>query len=109
MGVIQSGINRTLGVVAGTAVGIKKTLSQQKADTAKASVKEQIQSKQTGTKMTTRNTIQEVLKEATMGRLNDEQIGTLAKGMNKKQRKEFKEKYIGEMNNGNKQQDAGNV
>lgn len=97
----QSGINKALGTVAGATLGIKKTLSEQKAQQAKDSMTEHIKSKQTGTKMTTRNTIQEVLKEATMGRLNNEQIGTLAQGMNKKQRKEFKEKYIGEMNNGN--------
>lgn len=99
----QSGINRALGTVAGAAFGITKSLSEQKGQTAKDSVKEQVKSKQTGTKMTTRNTIQEVLREATMNRLSEEQIGTLAKGMNKKQRKEFKEKYIGEMNNGNEQ------
>lgn len=97
----QSGINAALGTVVGATLGIKKTLSDQKAQLAKDNVKEQVKSKQTGTKMTTRNTIQEVLREATMGRLNDEQIGTLASGMNKKQRKEFKEKYIGEMNDGN--------
>ena len=106
----QSGINSMIGM-AGAAVGITKGLnkSQQAGDKAKTNVKETIQSKQTGTKMSTRNTIQEVMREATMGRLSDEQINTLAKDMNNKQRKQFKEKYIGEMNNGNKQQDAGNV
>jgi uncharacterized protein YpuA (DUF1002 family) len=96
----QSGINAAIGSIAGAAFGIKKSISAQKGQQATDSVKEQINSKQTGTKMTTRNTIQEVLREATMNRLNDEQIGTLAKGMNTKQRKEFKQKYIGEMNDG---------
>lgn len=95
----QSGINTALGSIAGAAFGIKKSISEQKGLLATDSVKEQIKSKQTGTKLTTKNTIQEVLKEATMGRLSDQQIGMLAKDMNKKQRKEFKEKYIGEMNN----------
>ena len=96
----QSAFNRTLGVTAAAALSLK-SISAKKADKAKSSVIEQIQSKKTGTKMTTRNTIQEVLREATMGRLNDEQIGTLAKSMNKKQRREFKENYIGEMNDVN--------
>lgn len=99
----QSAFNQSFMAIAGGIHGVRKTLSDQKAQQAKDSVKEQVKSKQTGTKMTTRNTIQEVLREATMNRLNEEQIGTLAKGMNKKQRKEFKEKYIGEMNNGNEQ------
>ena len=97
----QSGINAALGSVVGAAFSINKSISAQKGNQAKYSVKQQIKSKQTGTSMTTRNTIQEVLKEATMGRLNDEQIGTLAKSMNKKQRRDFKEKYIGEINDGN--------
>lgn len=96
----QSAFNRTLGVAAAATVGFK-TISAQSGEKAKSSLVEQIQSKKTGTKMTTRNTIQEVLREATMGRLNDEQIGTLAKSMNKKQRREFKENYIGEMNDVN--------
>lgn len=106
----QSNINNMIGM-SGAAVGIVKGFnkSQQAGDKAKTNVKEQVKSKQTGTKMTTRNTIQEVLKEATMGRISDEQINILAQGMNKKQRREFKDNYIGEMNNGNKQQNAGNV
>lgn len=100
----QSAFNRSLGTVAGAAFGIKKTLSEKNAAKAKSSVKEKIKSKQTGTKMTTRNTIQEVMKEATLGRLSDEQIKTLSSQMNKKQRREFKENYIKEMNpDGNKQ------
>ena len=105
----QSAFNQTFMSIAGGIHGVRKSLSDQKDQKAKASVKEQVKSKQTGTKMTTRNTIQEVLREATLGRLSDEQINTLAKGMNKKQRRQYKEKYIGEMNDGNKQQDAGNV
>lgn len=105
----QSAFNQTFMSIAGGIHGVSKTLSDPKANKAKESVKEQIKSKQTGTKMTTKNTIQEVLKEATMGRISDEQINTLAKGMNKQQRRQYKENYIGDMNNGNKQQDAGNV
>ena len=105
----QSAFNQSFMAIADGVKGVRKTLSDQKAQKAKASVKEQVKSKQTGTKMTTRNTIQEVLREATLGRLSDEQINTLAQGMNKTQRRQYKEKYIGEMNDGNKQQDAGNV
>lgn len=115
-GPIQSSINQLIGQVgAGVALykGISehkiKSISEAKAERAKSSVKEAVKSKQTGTKLTTKNTIQEFLKEATGGKLSKEQINTLAKDMNKKQRREYKENYIGEMNNGNKQQDAGNV
>lgn len=100
----QSTFNRAAGAIAAGSMSIGKTISEQKAIKAKAQTAEQIKSKRTGTKMSTRNTIQEVMKEATMGRLSDEQINTLAKDMNKKQRKEFKEKYIGEMNNGSDEQ-----
>ena len=94
----QSGINMALGTIAGAALGVSKTLSEQNAAKAKSSVQESIKSKQTGTKMTTRNTIQEVMKEATLGRLSDEQIKTLSGQMNKQQRRQFKENYIKEMN-----------
>lgn len=92
----QSTFNRALGSVATiTKLG---SISEQMADKATKSSKEQIKSKQTGTKMSTRNTIQEVMKEATMGRLSDDQINTLAGQMNKKQRRQFKENYFKEVN-----------
>lgn len=97
----QSSINSMIATT-GVALGISRSLSERASQQAKNSVKEAVQSKAKGTKLSTRNTIQEVLKEATMGRLNDQQIDTLAKGMNKKERKQFKENYIGEMNDGNK-------
>ena len=93
----QSGINQMIGM-AGAAVGISKSLSKQQGDKAKTNLTDQIKSKQLGTKMTTRNTIQEVMKEATMGRLSDEQINSLAGQMNKQQRRQFKENYIKEVN-----------
>ena len=84
--------------MAGVAVGISRSISAQQGDKAKTNVKETVKSKQTGTKMTTKNTIQEVMKEATMGRLSDKQINSLTKEMSGKERKQFKENYIKEVN-----------
>lgn len=105
----QSGINMALGTIAGAALGVSKTLSEQKADAAKASLSDATKAKQAGTKLSTKNTIAEHLYEHMKGSISMEQAKKMGATMSKKERKQFKESRIGEVKDGNKQQDAGNV
>ena len=107
-GPIQSSINQIIGQV-GAGVAIYKGISEQKAKAAKESLSDATKAKQAGTKLSTRNTIAEHLYEHMQGSISMEQAKKMGATMSKKERRQFKESRIGEVKDGNKQQDAGNV
>lgn len=107
-GPIQSSINQIIGQV-GAGVAIYKGISEQKAKAAKASLSDATKAKQAGTKLSTKNTIAEHLYEHMQGKISMEQAKRMGATMNKKERRQFKESRIGEVKDGNKQQNAGNV
>ena len=107
-GPIQSSINQIMGQV-GAGVALYKGISQQKAKEAKASLSDATKAKQAGTKLSTKNTIAEHLYEHMKGSISMEQAKRMGATMSKKERKQFKESRIGEVKDGNKQQNAGNV
>lgn len=96
----QSGINQIIGMT-GAGIGLVKGLSKQAqaSEKAKTNLTDEVKSKQTGTKSSTRNRIEDILREATNNSLSNEQYSRLAKNIKVVQRKES----MGEIINGNKQ------